>query len=169
MQLEQKPIENSIQITPLISKHFRELHFGENWTSVSVFAVLSTVNWKEATRKVHDFNTIAALTYHIGYFTTALLGVLECKGLSAHDKYSFDHPPINSEEDWQNMLEELRSEVERTAALLDKLDNSTLTEFFVEEKYGSYYYNLHGIIEHSYYHLGQIVMIRKTLNYLDNL
>jgi hypothetical protein len=30
-------------------------------------------------------------------------------------------------------------------------------------KYGNYYRNLHGIIEHTHYHLGQIVLIKKLL------
>jgi hypothetical protein len=29
------------------------------------------------------------------------------------------------------------------------------------EKYGNYYRNIHGIIEHIHYHLGQIVLIEK--------
>ena len=33
-------------------------------------------------------------------------------------------------------------------------------EFF-HEKYGNYYRNLHGVIEHAHYHLGQIALIKK--------
>jgi len=33
----------------------------------------------------------------------------------------------------------------------------------MEEKYGNYYRNFHGIIEHCHYHLGQIVLIKKML------
>lgn len=38
-----------------------------------------------------------------------------------------------------------------------------LKEAFVEEKYGTYQRNLEGMIEHSYYHLGQIVLIKELL------
>jgi len=38
-----------------------------------------------------------------------------------------------------------------------------LTDDFTDEKYGTYQRNLIGILEHSYYHLGQIVLIKKLL------
>ncbi|MGN6163930.1 MAG: hypothetical protein ACTHOF_05245 [Flavisolibacter sp.] len=41
--------------------------------------------------------------------------------------------------------------------------DSKLDEIFVDEKYGTYYRNLQGIIEHTHYHLGQIVLIKKLL------
>ena len=31
------------------------------------------------------------------------------------------------------------------------------------EKYGTYYRNFHGLIEHAHYHLGQIVLIKKLV------
>jgi hypothetical protein len=34
---------------------------------------------------------------------------------------------------------------------------------FVNEKYGSLQRNIDAMIEHSYYHLGQIVLIRKII------
>ena len=38
-----------------------------------------------------------------------------------------------------------------------------LKENFVDEKYGSYLRNIDGMIEHCYYHLGQIVLIKKII------
>lgn len=34
---------------------------------------------------------------------------------------------------------------------------------FVNEKYGTYLRNIDGLIEHSYYHLGQITLIKKLI------
>lgn len=39
----------------------------------------------------------------------------------------------------------------------------TLHNFFSEEKYGSYFRNIDAMIAHSYYHLGQIVLLDKTI------
>lgn len=44
------------------------------------------------------------------------------------------------------------------------MEETKLNAYFVEEKYGSYYRNIDAMIEHSYYHLGQIVLINKILN-----
>jgi hypothetical protein len=43
------------------------------------------------------------------------------------------------------------------------MNDNKLTESFVEEKYGTYYRNIDAMIEHSYYHLGQIVLLKKIL------
>ena len=43
-----------------------------------------------------------------------------------------------------------------------------LSQGFVDEKYGTYSRNIDGMIEHSYYHLGQIVLIKKLINSTHN-
>ncbi len=47
--------------------------------------------------------------------------------------------------------------------LIAQLPEGKLWEDFADKKYGSYYRNLQGIIEHTHYHLGQIVLIKKML------
>jgi len=47
--------------------------------------------------------------------------------------------------------------------LIEQLPETKLGETFSDEKYGTYYRNLHGIIEHNHYHVGQIVIIKKLL------
>ncbi|MEO6759406.1 MAG: hypothetical protein ABIO24_08120 [Saprospiraceae bacterium] len=83
--------------------------------------------------------------------------------LDTKDKFSFDHPPIESDEDWQKMLDKIWSEAEDFAALIAQLPESRPGEDFIDPKYGSYYRNLQGIIEHVHYHLGQIVVLKKIL------
>jgi hypothetical protein len=39
-----------------------------------------------------------------------------------------------------------------------------LNQVFVDEKYGTYQRNIDAMIEHAYYHLGQIVLIKKMIN-----
>jgi hypothetical protein len=120
---------------------------------------------------VYKLNTIAALVYHTNYYVSAVTKVLEGEPLSAHDKYSFDHPAIQSEEDWQNLLTSTWAPAEKFATLIEELPEAKLSETFADEKYGNYYRNLHGIIEHTHYHLGQIVMIKKLLeqnSFLEN-
>lgn len=146
-----------------IAKHFREVHFGGNWTGVNLKDTLVGVTWLQATTKVYSFNTIAALVYHINYYISAALMVLHGKPLNAHDKYSFDCPPILSKEDWEDLLIKTRTDAENFAALVEQLPESKLLENFADGKYGNYYRNITGIIEHIHYHLGQIVLIKKIL------
>jgi hypothetical protein len=150
-------------LTQQIAKHFRDVHFGGNWTVSNLKDNLAGVTWQQATTQVHSFNTIAKLVFHINYFVGALLMVLEGKPLDAHDKYSFDLPPITSEEDWQKLLDKIWSDAEKAAALIEKLPESKLGEDFYDKKYGTYFRNLHGAIEHTHYHLGQIALLKKLV------
>jgi hypothetical protein len=152
-----------MKLTEQIANHFREVHFGGNWTSVNLKESLADVNWQQATTPVYSFNTIAALVYHTNYYVSAVLKVLQGEPLHAKDKYSFDHPPIQSQEDWEKLLNKTWEDAENFATLIEQLPESKLGETFTDEKYGNYYRNIHGIIEHAHYHLGQIVLIKKIL------
>lgn len=150
-----------MSITKLIAKHVREIYFGGNWACSNFKENLADVTWQQATFQVNSFNTIATLVFHTGYFVTAVTKVLEGGPLDAHDKYSFDHPPIHSREDWQKFLDKTFTDAESFARLIEQLPEPKLWETFSDEKYGNYYRNLHGIIEHAHYHLGQIALIKK--------
>jgi hypothetical protein len=152
-----------MSLSSQIAKHFREIHFGGNWTTSNLKDHLSDVSWQEATAKVHSFNTIATLTFHTSYYVNALLHVLNGKALDARDELSFTHPPIQSQEDWNKMLGGIWTEVEQAATLIEQLPENKFWEDFTDKKYGNYYRNIHGIIEHTHYHLGQIVLIKKLL------
>ena len=150
-------------LTHQIAKHLREVHFGYNWTSVNLKDTLSGITWQQAITKVHNLNTIAALVFHINYYESAVLKVLQGSPLNASDKFSFDLPPINSADDWEKLVNKTFKEAELLSAQIEKLDETILFENFTDAKYGNYYRNLHGVIEHIHYHLGQIVIL-KNLN-----
>ncbi|MGN6163929.1 MAG: hypothetical protein ACTHOF_05240 [Flavisolibacter sp.] len=90
-----------------IATHFREVHFGNNWTSSNLKDTLAGVSWQQAIAKIQSLNTIAALVYHINYYVSAVLKVLQGEPLTASDKYSFDLPPIQSDRDWQHLMDKL--------------------------------------------------------------
>lgn len=152
-----------MSLTAQIAKHFREVHFGVNWTWSNLRDNLADVTWEQATTQVHGLNTIAALVFHIHYFVGVTLKVLQGGPLEGSDKYSFDLPPIQSQEDWDNLLAQVWADAETYASLIEQLPEQQLWEVFSQEKYGNYYRNLHGIIEHTHYHLGQIAVIKKIL------
>lgn len=153
-----------MSITAQIAKQLREVHFGDNWTGVNLKNTIDGITWQQAVTKVHDFNTIAVLMYHINYYVAAVLKVLQGEPLKASDKFAFDAPTISSEADWQNLVNKVMTEAETFAAAIEKLDDNKLPENLADPKYGNYYRNLTGIVEHTHYHLGQIVLIKKILN-----
>ncbi len=152
-----------------IAKHFRELYSGGNWTFTNVKDTLSDVSWQESNTKVYSFNTIAAIVFHMNYFVEAAMQVLQGKALEAHDKFSFDVHPILSKEDWDQLVNNTLYNAETFASLLEQIPDSKMWEVFEEDKYGSYYRNMNGIIEHSHYHLGQIVIIKKLIREMNHI
>lgn len=146
-----------------IAKQVRDFYRGENYTGVNLHQALAGITWQEATTKLQSHNTIAALVYHIHYYVHAVHEVLQGRALTAHDKYSFDVPFITSEKEWKEFLEEVWSEGEAFAKQIEQLPDNKFIETFVDERYGSYYRNIQGSIEHANYHLGQISFIKKLL------
>jgi len=153
-----------MSLTQQIAKHFRDVYFGGNWTAVNLKDTLADINWQQAITKVHNLNTIATLVFHINYYVEPVLKVLQGEPLNASDKLSFNLSPITSEYDWQKLVTKVFTEAESFAVQIEQLDEVKLFDDFADHKYGNYYRNLHGIIEHTHYHLGQISLIKKMLH-----
>jgi hypothetical protein len=146
-----------------MAKHIRDVHFGGNWTDVNLKDTLAGVTWQQATEKVNSLNTIAALVFHMNYYVSAVLKVLQVGPLDASDKFSFNLPPVQSQADWEKLLDKTWTDAEKFASLVEQLPESRFAETFCDEKYGNYYRNIHGVVEHIHYHLGQISLIKKLL------
>jgi uncharacterized damage-inducible protein DinB len=147
-----------------IAKQFREVYLDGDWVvGTNLKAQLSDVTWEQATTKIGSLNTIAALVFHLDYYVAGVLNVLEGGSLDIRDKYSFDLPPIESEEDWEKLRKKMVKDTEKVAKAVEQMPPEKLTADFVDKKYGNYERNIHVMIEHGYYHLGQIVLIKKML------
>ena len=124
---------------------------------------LSALNWQQATQQVGQLNTIALLTFHINYYLRGLLQVLNGGALEIKDKYSFDMPPVTNDKEWLTLTNEFFSNAEKFVAAVAQLPDEKMDEHFVDPQYGTWYRNLEAVVEHSYYHLGQISLIKKLL------
>ena len=152
-----------MDLTNQLASHMRAVYFGGNWTAVSLKDKLSDVTWQQATQQVGAFHSIATLVYHMNYFVGAVLKVLRGGPLDAKDKYSFDLPLIESQEDWERLLNQTWTDAEQLASLIEQMPEGQLWQDFSENKYGNYFRNLQGIIEHNHYHLGQIALMKSML------
>ena len=150
-----------------IASRLREVLLHGHWIANTNYKEqILHINWQQAIQKVDSLNTIAALIYHINYYLAGLLNAFENGKLDISDKYSFDLPQIHSEADWNKLVKDFLNNSEKFASQVEQMDDSIFDQPFVDAKYGSYLRNIEGVIEHSYYHLGQISLIRKmiTLN-----
>lgn len=147
-----------------LANRFREPLLNGKWVAnTNLKEQLSHVSYQQANKQVNDLNSIAALTFHIDYYIVGVLQVLNGGPLDIRDKYSFDMPEIQSEKDWIELQERLWTHTEAFAQKIESLSDEKLDSVFVDEKYGDYRRNIEGLIEHAYYHLGQVVLIKKLL------
>ena len=147
-----------------IANRFREVLLNGKWIANTNFQEqLSTITWQQATTKIGSLNTIAALTYHINYYIAGVLNVFEGGDLEIRDKYSFDVLLIDSATVWESLLNDLFSNAEKFAAHLELFSDEKLNAIFVKADYGTYRRNIEGMIEHCYYHLGQVALLKKMV------
>lgn len=150
-----------------IANRFREVILNGTWIANTNFKdQLENLDWKIAVSPVQNLNTIAVLAQHIHYYINGINQVFKGGTLDIKDKFSFDFAPIHSQEQWTSFLTRFWNDAEEFASLVQQMPDEKLDEGFVNVQYGTYKRNIEAIIEHSYYHLGQIVLIKKQLNNL---
>jgi len=147
-----------------IAKRLRDVLVDGHWIANTNYKEqLLKLNWEQAVAKIEDLNSIAALTYHVNYYLSGLLQVFNGGKLEIRDKYSFDLPPITDENDWKLLRDRFFENSGSFIQHVGRMTDEQLQAPFVDEKYGSYLRNIEGIIEHCYYHLGQISLLIKLL------
>jgi uncharacterized damage-inducible protein DinB len=147
-----------------IANRFREIILNGTWVANTNYKdQLENLDWKIAVTPIKNLNTISVLAQHIHYYIQGINNVFKGGTLDIKDKFSFDFPEIDSQEKWEVFLTQFWIDTEEFASLVEKMPNEKLDQVFVEEKYGTYKRNIEAMIEHSYYHLGQIVLIKKIL------
>ena len=147
-----------------IASRLREVLLNGRWIANTNYKEqIQNINWQQATQKVDNLNSIASLTYHINYYLAGLLNAFESGKLEISDKYSFDLPPITCETDWNKLVTDFIQNSEKFADEIEQMEDYIFEEPFIDEKYGTFLRNIEGVVEHSYYHLGQISLIKKMI------
>ncbi|WP_421810630.1 DUF1572 domain-containing protein [Flagellimonas sp.] len=147
-----------------MATRLREVLLSGHWIAhTNIKEQIESISWQQANQRIQSLNTIALLTYHLNYYLGGILNVFEGGKLEIRDTYSFDMPAMTSETDWRNLVGEFLVNSEKFAMHVEKMEDALLDTPFVDEKYGTYLRNIEGVIEHSYYHLGQISLIKKLI------
>jgi len=121
-----------------IASRLREVLLNGHWIANTNYKEqIQNINWEQATQKVANLNTIAALTYHINYYLEGLLNAFENGKLEISDKYSFDLPPIIAEADWNKLVADFLNNSEKFANKVELMDDSYFDQPFIDEKYGT--------------------------------
>jgi uncharacterized damage-inducible protein DinB len=150
--------------TKILAKRIKEVLLDGHWIANTNYKEqIENLTWIEARQKIGNLNTIAALIYHVNYYIHGLIKVFNGGELEISDKYSFDLAPIESETDWEKLRDEFLQNSQTFITEVTNMPDNELDEPFVNEKYGTNLRNIEGVIEHCYYHLGQVSLIKKML------
>lgn len=151
-----------------LANRFREVILNGTWIANTNFKnELNNLDLKTANSKFQNLNTISILAQHIHYYINGIKNVFLGGNLEIRDQFSYDFPEISSQEEWEKFLSKFWSDSEEFAKLIEQMNEEKLNDSFVDEKYGTFLRNIDGMIEHSYYHLAQIVLIKKIMKNLS--
>lgn len=147
-----------------LAERLKEVILNGTWIANTNFKdQLEPLDFNTAITNIQSLNSISMLAQHVHYYINGINQVFKGGKLTIKDKYSFNFPAIESQEAWQNFLTNFWIDTESLINLIAQLPENKLDQVFVDQKYGTYKRNIEGLIEHSYYHLGQIAIIKKML------
>ena len=148
-----------------LAKRFSDVILNNSWVANNSYKnQLTDLPLEVVLFKYQSLHNIAALAQHVHYYIAGILNVFNGGNLDIKDIYSFDFPPINTIEQWHSFLAVFWTDAASFTQKLEEMDENTLNSIFVKKEYGTYYFNINTLIEHSYYHLGQIVLIKKLIS-----
>ena len=137
---------------------------GEAWHGPAVIEILEGVTAQQAAaHPLAGGHSIWELALHLAAWTRAVRRRLQGDPAQLTDAENFPAVTDSSEQAWEEVRESInQAQVELRDAILP-LDDSRLDQPIIEGM-SSIYVNLHGVIQHSIYHAGQIAILKKAFN-----
>jgi uncharacterized damage-inducible protein DinB len=147
------------RITDQLQRAFR----GEAWHGPAVMEILEGITSQQAAARLGNaVHSIWEIALHIAAWERA--GLMRLQGDRAQLPTEEDWPAVNeaSEPAWKQTRRALEQGHEKLVHAISHLDESRLDEPIIEGM-SSVYVTLHGIIQHSLYHAGQIAILKKMV------
>ena len=153
-----------------IRDQFRRAFDGEAWHGPSVLQLLNGIDAQQAAaHPIPDAHSIWELTLHIAAWESACKRRLE--GDPAQLTDAEDWQPVDDTSDgaWESAKKYLLDTHRELLEAIARLDESRLDEPIIKDPntpFSSVYVTLHGGVQHTLYHAGQIAMLKKALENL---
>ena len=135
---------------------------GEAWHGPAVMSILDGITAQQAAaRPFHGAHSIWEIVLHIAAWERA------CRRRLGGDRAQLsgaeDWPKVadTDEQTWERVRETLRQAHEELCNAVSEMDESRLDQPILEGM-SSVYVTLHGVIQHSLYHAGQIAILKKA-------
>ena len=153
--------------TERIRNQFERAFDGEAWHGPSVLSLLNGVTAEQAAaHPIPGAHSIWELTLHIAAWEDVCRRRLEGDPAQLSDEENF--PPItdSSAAAWENAKAKLIDVHRRLLDVITATDDSRLDQPIInstETTFSSAYVTLHGGVQHSLYHAGQIAILKKVI------
>ncbi|MEO6732623.1 MAG: DinB family protein [Ferruginibacter sp.] len=147
--------------TNRIEELIEDIYDGEPWLDVTLAGTLKNISASDAAKKVAlHWNSIWEIVVHIIAWRQTQLKRVQGNFIPSPPDNYFEPVQDQSELAWQNMLKQLKDSQQQWLDFLQKMNDDDLNKTYAGN-HASYYKNIHGLIQHDAYHLGQIVLLAK--------
>jgi len=147
-----------------IADQLRRAFGGEAWHGDSLFEILKGVTAAQAAaRPIARAHTIWELVLHIAAWDGAVRRRLGGVAVALSARKNFPTVTDTSDAAWRAVLAEVRRVHEELIAAVAAFPDSRLYDIVPGKKGAHYtfYYMLHGVVQHELYHAGQIALLKK--------
>lgn len=135
---------------------------GGAWHGSAVFEILEGVTAEQAAaRPFNDAHSIWELVLHIEAWVRAGRSRLEGDRAQLADAEDWPAVTGNSDRGWAETWDGLKQAHDELRSAISLLDDSKLEQPIIEGM-SSVYVTLHGVIQHTLYHAGQIAILKKA-------
>jgi uncharacterized damage-inducible protein DinB len=144
-----------------ISALIAAIYDGHPWLDVNIMDNLSKLSWQKTGLKAHPrLNSIWEIVNHmISWRLNVLRRVQGEVIITPADNY-FAPVSDQSEKAWLRTLNNFQASQEAWVQFLEQAEDVILEKTYPANNM-SYYEQIHGILQHDAYHLGQIVLLAK--------
>ena len=137
---------------------------GKAWHGPSVLEALAGVSAEQASRHpIPDVHSIWEIVLHIAAWQDFVARAVEGEPMPSNLPEEENWPPVGdkSEAAWRDAAQSLGDGNKRLRDALRKLVDEDLDRVVAGREY-SVYFMLHGVLQHSLYHAGQIALLKKA-------
>jgi uncharacterized damage-inducible protein DinB len=137
---------------------------GNAWHGPAVLEILEGITAEQAaTRTFNGAHTIWELALHIEAWVRAGRSRLDGERAQLADAENWPTIGDTSEQAWADVQVALKDAQIELRSAISRLDDSRLDQPIIEGM-SSVYVTLHGVIQHTLYHAGQIAILKKAIS-----
>jgi uncharacterized damage-inducible protein DinB len=144
-----------------ILDHYDAVLNGAPWHGDPVWQILEGIPAETAAARPRESShSIWEIVMHMTFWEGVATQRLQGQRAGLVEELNFPAMPAATEENWKRALDEFRASNQKFRAALEKVNPARLDQLTAAGK-RTYYGEAHGAIEHTLYHAGQIVLLKK--------